>query len=126
MWWGVFFVFETTLSGRSHLGVIRRLKEHAYQVHLFYLWVPSVELALARVRERVLRGGHDIPEAAVRRRFGRSITNFLIHYRLLANRWILFDNSFAALSIVAAQEQSELRVFETKRYNELVARYGRS
>jgi len=122
---GADFGFETTLSGRSLLGMIRRVKQHAYQVHLFYLWIPSVELGLARIRERVLRGGHDIPESVVRRRFGRSITNFLGHYRLLADRWILFDNSFAALSIVASQEQGELRVFETKRYNELVARYGR-
>jgi predicted ABC-type ATPase len=79
------FGFETTLSGRSHLGVIRRLKQHAYQVHLFYLWIPSVELGLARIRERVLRGGHDIPEAVVRRRFDRSITNFLGQYRLQAD-----------------------------------------
>jgi len=47
------FGFETTLSGRSHLGVMRRLKERTYQVHIFYLWVPSVELALARIRDRV-------------------------------------------------------------------------
>ena len=120
------FGFETTLSGRSHLNVIRRLKEYAYEVHLFYLWVPSVELGLARIRERVLRGGHDVPEVVARRRFGRSITNFLVHYRLLADRWILFDNSAAALSIVASEEQGELRIFETKRYNELIARYGRS
>ena len=123
---GVDFGFETTLSGRSHLGVIRRLKEHAYQVHFFYLWVPSVELTLARIRERFLRGGHDVPEVVARRRFGRSITNFLVHYRLLADRWILFDNSAAALSIVASEEHGELRIFETKRYNELIARYGRS
>ena len=120
------FGFETTLSGRSHLNVIRRLKEYVYEVHLFCLWVPSVELGLARIRERVLRGGHDVPEVVARRRFGRSITNFLVHYRLLADRWILFDNSAAALSIVASEEQGELRIFETKRYNELIARYGRS
>jgi predicted ABC-type ATPase len=123
------FGFETTVSGRSHLNVIRRLKEHAYQVHFFYLWVPSVELGLARIRERVLRGGHDVPEVVVRRRFSRSITNFLVHYRLLADRWILFDNSAAALSIVASEEQGEeqgeLRIFETKLYNDLVVRYGR-
>ena len=121
---GVDFGFETTLSGRSHLGVIRRLKEHAYQVHFFYLWVPSVELGLARIRERVLRGGHDVPEVVARRRFGRSITNFLVHYRLLADRWILFDNSAARPTLVASQKQGLLRVVDTKGYNDLVARYG--
>jgi predicted ABC-type ATPase len=122
---GADFGFETTLSGRTHLRVIRDLKKRAYQVHFFYLWVPSVELALARIRERVSRGGHDVPEAAVRRRFERSITNFLVHYRLLADSWMLFDNSTAVLSIVASQEHGEAHITERKRYNELVERYGR-
>ncbi|HXC48205.1 MAG TPA: zeta toxin family protein [Candidatus Sulfotelmatobacter sp.] len=119
------FGFETTLSGRSHLGVIRRLKEQGYHVHFFYLWAASVELTLARIRERVLRGGHDVPEAVVRRRFDRSITNFLVHYRPLADNWILFDASSPLLSILATEEQGELRILEAKRYNELVGRYGR-
>jgi predicted ABC-type ATPase len=53
--------------------------EAGYGIHFFYLWVPSVELALSRIRERVHRGGHDIPETVVRRCFERSITNFLVH-----------------------------------------------
>jgi len=121
---GVDFGFETTLSGRTYLRVIQRLKEGGYQVHFFYLWVASVELALARIRERVLRGGHDVPEAVVRRRFDRSITNFLVHYRLLADRWILFDNSSPKPAIVASQKQGLLRVVDSKGYNVIVARYG--
>lgn len=73
------FGFETTLSGRSYLGLIRRLKKRGYKVHVFFLMVPTVDLALTRVRGRVLEGGHDIPEA-VRRRFDRSIQNFLAYY----------------------------------------------
>jgi predicted ABC-type ATPase len=119
------FGFETTLSGRTHLGVLRDLRERAYQVHFFYLWIANVELALARIAERVLRGGHNVPEAVVRRRFERSIANFLVHYRFLADRWILFDNSTAALSIVASQEHGEVHITERKRYNELVKRYGK-
>jgi len=123
---GADFGFETTVSGRSHLRVIRAFKDRGYQVHLFYLWIPSVELGLARIKERVFRGGHDVPEAVVRRRFNRSITNFLVRYRSLADRWILFDNSAAVLSIVASEELGQLRIFEAKRYNELMARYGKS
>ncbi len=63
------FGFETTLSGRSYLSLIRRLKKQGYEVHFFYLWVPSVELALSRIRGRVLLGGHDVPAEEVRRRF---------------------------------------------------------
>jgi predicted ABC-type ATPase len=70
------FGFETTLSGHGHLGLIRRLKNSGYQVHIFFLWIPVVDIALSRVRDRVLEGGHDVPEADVRRRFERSIGNF--------------------------------------------------
>jgi predicted ABC-type ATPase len=48
------FGFETTLAGRGHLNLIRDLKRRGYEVHFFYLWLPSVELAIARVKERVL------------------------------------------------------------------------
>ena len=80
------FGFETTLSGRSYLGLIRRLKKLGYRVHFFFLVVPTVDLALTRVRGRVMEGGHDIPESVVRRRFGRSLQNFFADYRQLGIR----------------------------------------
>src|SRR5258706_11268654 len=49
---GAAFGFETTLSGRSYLGLVRRLKRQGYEAHFFYLWVPSAELALSRLRGR--------------------------------------------------------------------------
>lgn len=119
------FGFETTLSGKGHIRVVRGLKKRGYEVHIFYLWVPSAELALSRVRGRVLRGGHNIPEAVVRRRFERSIRNFLGEYRQLGDRWIMFDNSAAELSIIASQEVGGLRIIQSERYNGIVARYGR-
>lgn len=82
---GADFGFETTLSGRGHLHLVHQLRKRGYGVHFFYLWVQSVELALLRIRERVSRGGHDIPEEVVRRRFARSTRNFLAHYRQLAD-----------------------------------------
>lgn len=80
-------------------------KKQGYQVHFFFLMVPSVDLALTRVRGRVLRGGHDIPEAIIRRRFGRSIHNFLGLYRHVADSQTLFDNSGDVPVKVAAREQ---------------------
>jgi predicted ABC-type ATPase len=121
---GIDFGFETTLAGKGHSQVLRGLKERGYEVHIFYLWVPSAELALSRVRGRVLRGGHDVPEADVRRRFERSIRNFLGPYCALADRWILFDNSASQPKIMVTSRQRQLRVVDTRRYNEIVARYG--
>ena len=123
---GADFGFETTLSGRSHLKLVRQLKKLRYNVHFFYLWVPSVELALLRIRERVSRGGHDVPEAVVRRRFVRSIRNFLVDYRPLADHWILFDNSQAAPSVIALQKEGKPQILDTKRYNELIECFGGS
>ncbi|MGH9682328.1 MAG: zeta toxin family protein, partial [Candidatus Acidiferrales bacterium] len=94
------FGFETTLAGRGHLNLIRHLKSRGYEAHFFFLWVPTVELALSRVRGRVLEGGHDVPEVVVRRRFDRSIRNFLSHYRRLADSWTLFDNSEATPVVI--------------------------
>src|SRR6266576_1256799 len=90
------FGFETTLAGRSYLSVIRRLKKLGDEVHFFFLWVPTVELALTRVKARVMGGGHDVPETVVRRRFDRSIRNFLLLYRSLSASWTLLDNSGTA------------------------------
>jgi len=117
---GVDFGFETTLSGKGHLQVVRGLKRRGCEVHIFYLWVPSAELTLARIKERVSRGGHDVPEAIVRRRFGRSLRNFWEEYRPLADEWILFDGSAAALSTIAKEMEGRLHIIESKSYNEIV------
>ena len=118
------FGFETTLSGKGHLQVVRGLKKRGYQVHIFYLWVPSAELTLERIKERVLRGGHDVAEAVVRRRFGRSIKHFMGPYGRLSDRWILFDNSGVAPREVATSWRGKLRVVDERLYNELIASYG--
>ena len=62
---GASFGFETTLSGRSYLNLIRDLTRRRYEVHFFFLWIPNVALALSRVRARVLEGGHDVPAVVV-------------------------------------------------------------
>lgn len=46
------FSFETTLSGRSYMSLIRRLRISGYKVHFFFVWILTVELALTRVRGR--------------------------------------------------------------------------
>jgi predicted ABC-type ATPase len=120
----VSFAFETTLSGRGYMGLLRRLKAQGYEVHVYFLWVESVDLALARVQERVLRGGHDVPEAAVRRRYDRSIQNFLVHYRRLADFWTLFDNSGAIPRVVAFEKSEEVRIIDDNVFGALVKRYG--
>ena len=79
----VSFAFETTLSGRSYLRLIRQLRKRGYKVHVFFLWVDTVDVALARVKERVLKGGHDVPPPVLHRDMaGRSETSSPITSRL--------------------------------------------
>jgi len=121
---GVDFGFETTLSGRTHLNLIRDLKRRGFAVHLFFLWVPTVELALSRVKGRVMKGGHDVPAAIVRRRFDRSISNFFQHYLALAESWLLLDNSGETPDIIAFKKGGKLRIMRKKLLDELISRYG--
>jgi predicted ABC-type ATPase len=118
------FGLETTLSGRSYVGMIRRLKSRGYKTHIYFLWVPTNDVTLSRVRERVLKGGHDVPEVDVRRRFSRSIENFLNYYRPLADSWILFDNSNVPPSEIAFAKESELRIIDLNTYSLVVTNYG--
>ena len=119
------FGFETTLSGRSYLSLIRGLKNQGYAVHFFFLWLSRVDLALSRIEARVLQGGHDVPEADVRRRFDRSIKNFLDLYRPLGDSWLLFDNSLGTPAAIALEEQGRLRIMKPDTYKAFVAQYGK-
>ncbi|MGH9452739.1 MAG: zeta toxin family protein [Terriglobia bacterium] len=123
---GLDFGFETTLSGKTHLALIRGLKAQRYSVHIFYLWVPSVEAALSRIQGRVSQGGHGIPETVVRRRFSRSIRNFLWDYRPLADSWTLFDNALEEPAVMAFQSRGAARIIKPEAYQALLARYGRT
>ncbi len=98
------FGFETTLSGRTQMNLLRRLKQRGYSIHIFFLWISSSELALERIKSRVEEGGHDIPEATVRRRFERSLSNFMRIYMGLADSWAIFDNSSDTPVLIAFEE----------------------
>ncbi len=71
------FAFETTLSGRSYLKLIKQLQADGWRVELIYLALPNSEVSRLRVAERVAHGGHNIPTADIKRRFPRSLSNLL-------------------------------------------------
>lgn len=60
---GESFAFETTLSGRGYARLIPRWQGQGYQVKLFFLRLPTADMAIARVKQRVREGGHDVPVA---------------------------------------------------------------
>ena len=66
---GISFTQETTLSGARTERTIRRAKERGYTIRLYYIGLDTMEESLGRIRNRVAKGGHDIPKADVERRF---------------------------------------------------------
>ncbi len=64
--------FETTLGGQSFARLLKQAAEAGHEVRIWYVGLASPEHHLARVKARVRKGGHDIPEADIRRRFDQS------------------------------------------------------
>jgi len=87
------FAFETTLSGRGYVQHIERWQAAGYRVKLIFLKLNTVETAIERVAQRVRQGGHDIPEAIIRRRFVSGLLNFEQLYAPKVDVWALYDNT---------------------------------
>ncbi|RJQ50182.1 MAG: Zeta toxin family protein [Nitrospiraceae bacterium] len=87
------FAFETTLASRSFAPWIAELKASGYDFHLVFLYLPNDDFAVARVAERVRTGGHDVPEATIRRRYRTGLENFFKLYQVLSDTWRFYDNS---------------------------------
>jgi predicted ABC-type ATPase len=89
---GESFAFETTLSGLAYLAHIKAWRMAGYHVSLFFLSLPDVEVAIARVAGRVRQGGHGIPEGVIRRRFAAGLRNFENAYKPAVDAWAKYDN----------------------------------
>jgi len=117
---GVDFGFETTLSGKTYVKLLREMKKGGYLTHIFFLWISNVKLALERIELRVRNGGHHIPESIVRRRFGRSLPNFLRFYKPLADSWTIFNNSGDVPKMIAFEESGKIEILEPDLFGTLL------
>ena len=121
---GVDFGFETTLSGKTYVKLLQGMKKGRYLVYIFFLWITNVELSLERIKLRVRNGGHAIPEAIVRRRFDRSLPNFLRVYKPLADSWTIFDNSADVPKMIAFEESGKIEILDSDLFNILLKYKG--
>lgn len=89
------FAFETTLGGKTITALLEHALDEGIEVRIWFAGLSSPDLHIARVRARVSRGGHPIPEADIRRRYDASRLNLI---RLLPKltELRLYDNSFEA------------------------------
>jgi predicted ABC-type ATPase len=86
------FAIETTLASKNYLKIIKELKSKNWQINLIYLYLPSVELSVQRITERVRNGGHNIKKVDILRRYNRSIDNLVNKYFDVVDNIICIDN----------------------------------
>ena len=113
------FGFETTLSGQSYKRWFTRWRSKGYRIHLFFLWLPTEDLAVARVKFRVQMGGHGIPERVIRRRFSRGLKNLFKSYMLCVDTAIVYDNSGETPREITHLEKGVWQVVESALYHQL-------
>lgn len=102
------FAFETTLSTRSYAAFLQHLKVKDYRIYLIFFWLPSPEMSIARVAERVRNGGHYVPDEVVQRRYKRGLDNFFNLYKPLADQWRFYDNAdFEGAKLIAAGSSNQ-------------------
>ena len=106
------FGFETTLAGRGYVRLLNNLKDRGYRIHLFYLWIHSIDVALERIAGRVKMGGHNVPEDVVRRRYHKGISNFSRLYQPLTDSWAIYDNSTDTPHLIAYKEHDKLEIID--------------
>ena len=110
------FAFETTLSGRSYVRLLKELRSKDWKIVLFYLWIPSAEFSRLRVQQRVEAGGHDIPDDAIARRYSRTVSNFLTVFMPLCDEASCYDNSNPKPVMVFEQYIQERIIIDKRRY----------
>ncbi|WP_165224868.1 zeta toxin family protein [Aquisphaera insulae] len=118
------FGFETTLAGRAHIKLLADLKQTGYRVVLFFLWLPDADIAVRRVANRVLEGGHNVPEATIRRRFEAGLRNFFREYAPRSDAWSLYDGTAMPPARIASHDAGSLQVFRPESYRAILDRWG--
>lgn len=115
------FSIETTLATKSYINLVRRAQAKGYSVRLLFFWLNSPELALQRVAERVSKGGHNIPEPIVRRRYVAGIKNLFQLFMNEVDYWTIYDNSeYPAVQVASGGKDDEVNIIIESTYNRIV------
>lgn len=94
------FAIETTLATKSYRHLVARAQDAGYTVILLFFWLPSPEMAVQRVANRVSTGGHNIPTDVIYRRYWSGLQNLFNIFSHIVDSWSLYDNSGTAIPIV--------------------------
>lgn len=118
------FAFETTLATKSYKSKVINAQQNNYNVTLLFFWLENVELAIERVRTRVLEGGHNIETEVIKRRYKNGIKNLFEIYLPIADEVMIFDNSEGKSLLIAEKIlESELNILNEIKFNKLKKQY---
>jgi predicted ABC-type ATPase len=118
---GADFAFETTLASRTFAPWLEKRKAEGYVFHLHYVYVDDPEISINRVAKRVAAGGHHVPDEIVRRRWSRSIANFVELYQPIADEWVVYASVDGEHRPVADKRTSGQTVYDAKLWSRLRA-----
>jgi predicted ABC-type ATPase len=104
------FAFETTLSGLSYLKIIEEAKAKEFKVTLFFVYLSDVEIAIARVALRVSKGGHNITNEVIKRRYLKGLNNLPKYLKIMDN-WYIIDNSLSDYKTIAKSILGNTEIF---------------
>ena len=121
------FAFETTLATKSYRSKIFLAREKGYNVTLLFFWLRNADLAIERVRTRVIEGGHHIEPEVIRRRYKNGIKNLFEIYLPIVDEIMIFDNSEGKHDLIAEKTmESEIEVLNKVKFNQLKSYYDES
>ncbi|MCG6155360.1 zeta toxin family protein [Rubinisphaera margarita] len=115
------FGFETTLSGRTYARLFTNLRNSGYEISLFFLWLPTPDLAVRRVSNRVCQGGHHIEESDIRRRYVLGLQNLFELYNSRVDSMWFYDATLTPPLLVARKgtEEAAATIFDEARYQSI-------
>lgn len=114
------FAFETTLSGRTYLKLIKQLRADNWYVELIYLALPSAQTSIERVAERVSHGGHNVKTCDILRRFSRSLHLLFNDYSLIVNKCACYLNNKENPEPVFVQHSNDRQILHHEYYQHLM------
>lgn len=118
---GVSFSIETTLATKSYVNLVRRAHKQGYNVKLLFFWLESPEMAKLRVAERVAKGGHNIPEDVIERRYYAGIRNLFNLFMNEVDYWAIFMNTKKPMTSIAVGGMAlEKQIIDVELYNKMV------
>lgn len=114
------FAFETTLSGKNYLKLIKNLQKKNYSANLIFLYLDSPEEAKKRVAYRVKTGGHFISDNDIERRYYRGLRNLVDEYLDLVDYAVVIDATSTERTMIAKKSKSKLRILSPEIWDKIL------